>query len=46
MDNMQFGYMLGKGTTVFAVFVARQLCEKYRTKRKKVCFGFDLERQI
>ena len=41
VDDMQFGYMPGKGTTN-AVFVVIQLHEKYGAKGKKVCFIFYL----
>ena len=37
VDDMQFGYMPGKGTTN-AVFVVIQLHEKYGAKGKKVLF--------
>ena len=37
-DDMQFGFMKSKGTTV------RQMQEKFRVKGKKLYFGFvDLE---
>ena len=43
-DDMQFAYMVHKGTTD-AIFMIRQLHEKYRVKRKKVYSGFvDLEK--
>jgi len=41
---MQFGFMKGKGTTD-AIFIVRQMQEKFRCKRNKLCFGFvDLEK--
>ena len=44
IDEMQFGFMPGRGTTD-AIFVVRQLQEKYRGSRKKLYFGFvDLEK--
>ena len=44
IDEMQFGFMPGRGTTD-AIFILRQLQEKYREKRKKLYFGFvDLEK--
>ena len=33
IDEMQFGFMAGRGTTD-AIFVVRQLQEKYLTKKK------------
>jgi len=36
---MQFGCMIGKGTTD-AVFILRQMQEKFRAKGKKLYFGF------
>ena len=36
---MQFGFMKGKGTTD-AIFVVRQMQEKFRVKGKKLYFGF------
>jgi len=38
-DDMQFGFVNGKGTTD-AIFIIRQLQEKFRTKGKKLYFGF------
>jgi len=44
IDDMQFGFMKGKGTT-YAIFMARQMQENFRVKGKKLCFGFvDLEK--
>jgi len=44
IDNMQFGFMKGKGT-IDTIFVIRQMQEKFRMKRKKLCVGFvDLEK--
>ena len=44
IDDMQFGFMKGKGTTN-AIFVARHMQENFRVKGKKLYFGFvDLEK--
>ena len=44
IDDMQFGFMKGKGTTD-AIFMARQMQENFRVKGKKLHFGFvDLEK--
>jgi len=44
IDDMQFGFMKGKGT-MNAIFIVRQMQEKFRAKGKKLCFGFvDLEK--
>ena len=44
IDNMQFGFMPGRGTTD-AIFIFRLLQEKYLAKNKKLFFAFvDLER--
>ena len=44
ISDMQFGFMLGKGT-IDAIFIARQLQEKYLGKKKNLYFAFvDLER--
>ena len=46
IDDMQFGFMKGKGTTD-AIFMARQIQETFRVKGKKLYFGFgfvDLEK--
>ena len=39
IDAMQFGFMPGKGTTD-AIFLVRQLQEKYLGKKKKLFFAF------
>jgi len=47
IDDMQFGFMKGKGTTdaFDAIFIVRQMQEKFRAKGKKLCFGYvDLEK--
>jgi len=44
IDDMQFLFMKGKGTTD-AIFIVRQMQEKFRAERKKLYFGFvDLEK--
>ena len=44
IDEMQFGFMPGRGTTD-AIFILRQLQEKYLAKRKNLYFAFvDLEK--
>ena len=44
IDNMQFGFMPGKGTTD-AIFIMRQIQEKHQAKKKKLCYAFvDLEK--
>jgi len=44
IDDMQFGFMKGKGTTD-AIFITRQMQENFRVKGKKLYFGFvDLEK--
>ncbi|XP_068692793.1 uncharacterized protein [Montipora foliosa] len=45
VDEMQFGFMPGKGT-IDAVFILRRLQEEYLDNEKKlyVCFFVDLER--
>ena len=44
IDNMQFGFMPGKGTTD-AIFIARQVQEKFLRKKKDLYFTFvDLEK--
>ena len=39
INNMQFGFMPGRGTTN-AVFILRQQQEKYLQKNKNICFVF------
>jgi len=44
VDDMQFGFMKGKGTTD-AIYTVRQMQENFRVKRKKLYFGLvDLEK--
>jgi len=44
IDDMQFGFMKGTGTTD-AIFIVRQMQEKFRAKGTKLYFGFvDLEK--
>jgi len=44
IDDMEFGFMKGEGSTD-AIFVVRQMQEKFRAKGKKLYFGFvDLEK--
>ena len=44
IDDMQFGFMKGKGTTD-AIFMARQMQENFGVKGKKLYVGFvDLEK--
>jgi len=44
IDDMQFGFMKGKGTTD-TIFIVRQMQEKFRAKGNKLYFGFvDLEK--
>ena len=44
IDDMQFGFIKGKGTTD-AIFMARQMQENFRVEGKKLYFGFvDLEK--
>jgi len=44
VDDMQFGFLKGKGTTD-AIFTVRQMQENFRVKGKKLYFGFvDLEK--
>ena len=43
-DNMQFGFMPGKGTTD-VIFIMRQVQEKRQAKKKKLYYAFvDLEK--
>ena len=39
IDNTQFGFMPGKGTTD-AIFIMRQVQEKHQTKKKKLHYAF------
>ena len=44
IDKMQFGFRPGTGTT-HAIFIARQLLERYRGKHKELWWAFvDLEK--
>ena len=44
IDNMQFGFMPGKGTTD-AIFIMRQVQDKHQAKKKKMYYVFvDLEK--
>ena len=44
IDSMQFGFMPGRGTTD-AIFILRQIHEKYLVKQKDLFFAFvDLEK--
>ena len=44
IDKMQFGFRPGTGTT-HAIFIARQLQERYRGKHRKLWWAFvDLEK--
>jgi len=44
IDDLQFGFMKGKGTSN-AIFIVRQMQGKFRTKGKKLYFAFvDLEK--
>jgi len=46
IDDIQFGFMKGKGTTD-AIFIVSYVQEKFRTKGKKLYFGFvDLEKLL
>ena len=46
IDNMQFGFMPGRGTAD-TIFILRQLQEKYLAKNKKLFFLFvDLEKAL
>ena len=38
-DDMQFGFMKGKGTTD-TIFTVRQMQNNFRVKGKKLYFGF------
>jgi len=39
VDDMQFGFMKGKGSTD-VIFTVRQMQENFRVKGKKLYFGF------
>jgi len=39
IDDMQFGFMKGKGTTAI-IFIVRQMQENFTAKGKKLYFGF------
>ena len=39
IDNMQFGFIPGKGTTD-AMFIMRQVQEKHQAKKKKLYYAF------
>ena len=44
IDSMQFGFMRGKGCTD-AIFIVRQLLEKFQSKKKDLFFAFvDMEK--
>jgi len=44
VNDMQFGFMKGKGTTI-AIFTVQQIQEKFRVKGKKLYFAFvDLQK--
>ena len=44
IDDMQFGFFKGKGTTD-AIFMAKEMQENFRVKGKQLYFGFvDLEK--
>ena len=45
IDDMQFGFMKGKGTTD-AIFMARQMQENFRVKGKKLYFGLWIWRKL
>jgi len=46
VDDVQFGFMKDKGTTD-AIFIVRQMQEKFRTKGKKLYFDFvDMEKAL
>ena len=46
IDNMQFGFMPGKGTTN-AIFIMRQVQEKHQAKKKKLYYALmDLEKAV
>ena len=39
IDDMQFGFMAGKGTTL-ALFILQRIREEYSGKEKKLCMCF------
>ena len=45
IDDMQFGFMKGKGTTD-AIFMARQMQENFKVKGKKLYFGLWIWRKL
>ena len=46
IDNMQFGFMPGNGTTD-SIFIMRQVQEKHQAKKKKLYYAFvDLEKEF
>jgi len=45
IDDMQFGFMKGKGTND-AIFMARQMQENFRVKGKKLYFGLCIWRKL
>ena len=45
IDDMQFGFMKGKGTTD-AIFMARQMQENFRVKGKKLYFVLWIWRKL
>ena len=44
IDSMQFGFMAGKSTTE-AIFIVRQLQEKYLARNKELCMAFVIWRR-
>jgi len=46
IDDLQFGFMKGKGTTD-AIYTVRHMQKKFRAKGKKIYFGFvDLKKLL
>ena len=46
IDNMQFGFMPGKGTTD-VIFTMQQVQKKHQAKKKKLYYAFvDLEKAL